>query len=220
VTSRSCGELAEKCFVQIASLVRLSKKERMHTDAQELLKAACEGDVDAVTDLIDLFYGKVFAFLRRLTANDADAADLTQRTFGKVWEALPGFAGRSSLSSWIHSIAYHTYVDWRRANHRTEARSPEWWADRRCQSPTPDELALRSDLAAALYASVDQLEPDLRDTVHLHYYQELSLEETAEAMGVAASTVKYRLRQALDELERKMKPERTAANPVANPKRV
>lgn len=192
----------------------------MHTDAQELLKATCEGDVDAVTDLIDLFYGKVFAFLRRLTANDADAADLTQRTFGKVWEALPGFAGRSSLSSWIHSIAYHTYVDWRRANYRTEARSPEWWADRRCSSPTPDELALRSDLAAALYASVDQLEPDLRDTVHLHYYQELSLEETAEAMGVAASTVKYRLRQALDELERKMKPDRTPANPVANPKRV
>jgi RNA polymerase sigma-70 factor, ECF subfamily len=192
----------------------------MHTDAQQLLKAACEGDIDAVTNLIDLFYGKVFAFLRRLTANDADAADLTQRTFGKVWEALPGFAARSSLSSWIHSIAYHTYVDWRRSNHRTEARSPEWWADRRCQSPTPDEVALRSDLAAALYASVDELEPDLRDTVHLHYYQELSLEETAEAMGVASSTVKYRLRQALGVLERKMNTERTLLNRTTTPKTI
>jgi len=192
----------------------------MRTDAHGLAEAACEGDADAIAGLIDLFYAKVYAFLRRLTGNDADAADLTQRTFAKLWEALPGFAGRSSFSSWIHSIAYHSYVDWRRANHRTEGRSPEWWADRRCASPTPDEAALRTDLAATLYASVDQLEPDLRDTVHLHYFQELSLHETAEAMGVAASTVKYRLRQALSELEGKLNPQRGTVNPPVNPNRV
>jgi len=192
----------------------------MHTDTHGLAKAAGDGDAEAVADLIDLFYGKVYAFLRRLTGNEADAADLTQRTFAKLWEALPRFAGESSLSSWIHSIAYHTYVDWRRSDHRTEARSPEWWADRRCASPAPDETALRSDLAATLYSSVDQLEPDLRDTVHLHYYQELSLQETADAMGVAASTVKYRLRQALSELELKMNPQRGTVNPPVNPDQV
>ena len=145
----------------------------MHSDARGLAEAASQGNGDAIADLIDLFYGKVFAFLKRLTCNDADAADLTQRTFAKLWEALPGFAGRSSLSSWIHSIAYHTYVDWRRSNHRTEPRSPEWWADRRCASPAPDEVVLRKDLAAKLYASVDQLEPELRETVHLHYYHQI-----------------------------------------------
>ena len=59
-------------------------------------------------------------------------------------------------------------------------------------------------MATALYGSVDGLEPDLRHTVQLHYYQGLTLQETADAMGVATSTVKYRLRQALAELQRKL----------------
>ncbi len=50
---------------------------------------------------------------------------------------------------------------------------------------------------------MDALDADVRDTVHLHYYQELTLQETADALGVATSTVKYRLRQALVALQKK-----------------
>jgi RNA polymerase sigma-70 factor (ECF subfamily) len=165
-----------------------------------------KGERIATVDLIDLFYERIYAFLRRLCFNEADAADLTQRTFARVWQALPTFNGRSSVGSWIHSIAYHTYVDWRRAERPTEARNPEWWAERTSNEPGPDEIAARNDLASSIYAAVDQLAPDLRDTVHLHYYQELTIQETADAMQVAASTVKYRLRQALEQLETSMTP--------------
>src|SRR5664279_5782857 len=98
----------------------------MEPDAHQLLEKACCGDRVAATELIGLFYERIYAFLRRLTANDADAADLTQRTFSRVWQALPTFAGRSSVSSWIHSIAYHAYADWRRADRHTERRSDQW----------------------------------------------------------------------------------------------
>jgi len=168
------------------------------------------------SEVIELFYEKIYAFLRRLSRNDADAADLTQRTFARVWQALPGFAGRSSVGSWVHSIAHHTYVDWRRGNHLAESRPAEWWGDLVCGEPRPDETTARNDLAARLYAAVDKLEPELCDTVHLHYYQELTLQETADAMSVATSTVKYRLRQALAELEGKMDSERTTAKSPAN----
>ena len=66
---------------------------------------------------------------------------------------------------------------------------------------------LRADLRATLFTAVDRLEPDLRDTIHLHYYQDLTLQETADALGVATSTVKYRLRQALGELQKTVGPE-------------
>jgi RNA polymerase sigma-70 factor (ECF subfamily) len=161
-------------------------------------------DKATADQLIELYYERIYAFLRRLAANEADAADLTQRTFGRVWQALPAFAGRSPVSSWIHGIAYHVYVDWRRANHHTEPRSEEWWAACATTEAGPDELAARGDMQAAVYASVDALEGELRDTVHLHYYQELTLQETADALGVATSTVKYRLRQALAELQKKV----------------
>ncbi|MGO8927395.1 MAG: RNA polymerase sigma factor [Limisphaerales bacterium] len=187
----------------------------MEPDANQLLETARRGDRAAAVGLIELFYERIYAFLRRLAANDADAADLTQRTFGRVWQALPTFAGRSSVSSWMHGIAYHVYVDWRRADRHAEPRSNHWWAARPASDALPDEIVALKDLAATVYGSVDQLEPDLRHTVQLHYYQDLTLQETADAMGVATSTVKYRLRQALAELQRKLATERTAPLPPA-----
>jgi RNA polymerase sigma-70 factor (ECF subfamily) len=180
----------------------------METDANQLVEKARCGDRAAANKLIELFYERIYAFLRRLAANDADAADLTQRTFGRVWQALPSFAGRSSVASWMHSIAYRIYVDWRRADRHTEPRSHEWWEARPAPEATPDEIVARADLAAAVYGSVDELEPDLRHTVQLHYYQDLTLQETADVMGVATSTVKYRIRQALAELQKRMTPQR------------
>lgn len=173
----------------------------MQTD--QLVEKARRGDKAAANQLIESFYARIYAFLRRLAANDGDAADLTQRTFCRVWQALPTFAGRSSFSSWIHGIAHHVYADWRRANHRTEPRSDEWWSTCASRDPAPDDIAARTDLAAKLFGCVDALDAEGRETIHLHYYQELTLQETADALGVATSTVKYRLRQALAELQKK-----------------
>jgi RNA polymerase sigma-70 factor (ECF subfamily) len=183
----------------------------MESNANQLVEAARAGDRAAGLQLIELLYARVYAFLRRLAGNEADAADLTQRTFSRAWQALASFAGRSSISSWIHGIAYHVYVDWRRSDRHTESRPDEWWAARPASGAAPDELAARADLAAAVHAAVGRLEPEIRDTVHLHYYQGLTLEETAEALGVAASTVKYRLRQALGDLQKALVPERRPA---------
>jgi len=108
-------------------------------------------------ELIELFYERIYAFLRRLTGNDEDAADLTQLTFSRVWQKLPTFAGRSSPGSWIHSIAYHLYVDWRRSDGHTEVRSDDWWAARPATESEPDEIVAREDLQATVYASVDAL---------------------------------------------------------------
>jgi RNA polymerase sigma-70 factor, ECF subfamily len=183
----------------------------MGPDASQLVRAFRSGDRTAAVQLIELFYGRVYNFLRRLVGNEADAADLTQQTFSRVWQRLDSFAERSSVSSWIHGIAYHVYVDWRRANGRTEARPNEWWETHANVGPTPDEDAASADMKATLYSYVEQLESDLRATVHCHYYQELTLQETADALGVATSTVKYRLRQALDELQRKLGTEKSLA---------
>lgn len=185
----------------------------MDLDANQF-SALVRRDPEAATiRLIELFYERVYAFLRRLANHDADAADLTQQTFSRVQRALPTYGGRSSVSSWLHGIAYHVYLDWRRSQRPTESRPPEWWVE--CVSPTesPDQTAADADLAHQLFASVDRLAPELRESVHLHYYQELTLQETADAMGVATSTVKYRLRQALAELQKQLAAERKRPGP-------
>ncbi len=173
----------------------------MEAQPHRLMVAALAGDELAPDRLIGEFHARIFGFLRRLAGNDADAQDLTQRTFTRVWSSLGSFAGRSSVASWIHGIAHHVYIDWRRAERRGEPQTDEWWRTRPSPGPSPSEEAAAADLAHVLYAAVDRLPSDLRETVHLHYYQELTLQETADALGISASTVKYRLRAALDELQ-------------------
>src|SRR5580765_6921979 len=116
--------------------------------ANGLVETARRGDKAAATQLVEMFYERIYAFLRRLAGNDTDAADLTQKTFGRVWQSLPSFAGRSTVSSWIHGIAHHTFVDWRRSNGRSEPRPDDWWENFPAVESSPDETLARTDLAS------------------------------------------------------------------------
>lgn len=172
----------------------------MSDSANTLCERARAGDREAASELIALLYERIYAYLRRLCASDEDAADLTQRTFAKAWGSLSSFQGRSSFSTWLHGVAHHTWLDARRQRNLGEAKPDDWWEACSADAPNPLEDASERDLAKQLYALVDRLDDDQRQTVHLHYYQDLSLAETAEALGVATSTVKYRLREALNAL--------------------
>ncbi len=170
----------------------------MNERAEQLCGRAQAGDGAAAAELLTMFYEPIFAWFRRLCGNEADAADLTQKTFCKVWAGLGSFQGRSSFSTWLHGIGRHVYVDWRRRKDPAGPQTEDWWESRAADTPSPFEDAAERDLARQLYALVEQLEEETRETVHLHYYQGLSLQETADALGVATSTVKYRLREALE----------------------
>lgn len=172
----------------------------MSDQAQQLCERAKAGDMAAASELVASHYPRIFSFFRRLCGNDEDAADLTQKTFAKVWAALPSYEGRSSFSTWLHGIGRNVYVDWRRKGNRLDVQTDEWWEDCAAEGPSPFEDAAERDLAGRLYTLVAQLEEDGREVVQLHYYQGLSLKETAEVLNIATSTVKYRLREALNVL--------------------
>ncbi len=167
---------------------------------EQLCRAAQNGDREAASELLKLSYEKVFAYFRRLCGHEDDAADLTQKTFRKVWLSLSSFQSRSNFSTWVHSIAHHVYVDWRRGRPAPLPQSDQWWHTQPDTGPGPFESVATRDAAEHLYAQVEKLDEEARETVHLHYYQGLTLEQTAEILSVAVSTVKYRLRRALDYL--------------------
>jgi RNA polymerase sigma-70 factor, ECF subfamily len=178
----------------------------MSDSAEQLCRRAKAGDMSAASELVSAHYQRIYAYFRRLCGRDDDAADLTQKTFSKVWTALPTFEGRSSFSAWIHGIGHHVYVDWRRKGDRLDPQPDEWWETCAADGPTPFEDAEERDLAGQLHALVARLDDTGRQVVHLHYYQELSLAEIADVLDISPSTVKYRLREALNFL--KAQPER------------
>jgi RNA polymerase sigma-70 factor, ECF subfamily len=184
----------------------------MSDRSERLCEMARAGDATAASELVMLHHERIFAFLRRLCGNDEDAEDLTQRTFAKAWSALPSYEGRSSFSTWLHGIGRNLYVDWRRKGNRLDARTDEWWDNCAADGPDPFESAVEREHAGRLYALVEELDEAAREAVHLHYYQGLSLKETARALELAPSTLKYRLREAVSFLKSKMTETKTQIN--------
>lgn len=158
----------------------------------------------AASELITLFYERIFSYFRRQCSSDEDAQDLTQKSFCKIWASLGSFQGRSTFSTWIHGVAYHVYVDWRRRKNISDRQTDEWWETCAVDAPSPFENAAEKEMSGQLCAWVQELEEDVQAVVHLHYFQGLSLKETAQTLGIATSTVKYRLRNALKFLKTKI----------------
>jgi len=168
----------------------------MNSRIKSLCKGAGRADKNAACELLEIYYADIYSYLRRLCGSAADAEDLTQQTFLKVWSSLGSFAGRSKFSTWLYKIAHNTYIDWQRENaDSTHDCSDQWWADCIDQNPSPLVNLAERQLAQCLYEAVDQLDKDKKHIVHLHYYQGLSIRETSKVLGIATSTVKYRLRE-------------------------
>jgi RNA polymerase sigma-70 factor (ECF subfamily) len=169
----------------------------MNSRIKTLCKRAKRADKDAACELLKIYYADIFAYLRRLCGSQADGEDLTQQTFLKVWRSLDSFRGRSKFSTWLYRIAHNTYIDWQRRNNRIQSQSDQWWQQCMDKSPGPFAHAAERQMAKHLYRAVEQLDEAKKQVVHLHYYQGLSLRETARVLNISTSTVKYRLREVI-----------------------
>lgn len=167
-----------------------------------LVQRILNGDKDAAERFVVEHYDAIFRFLRNLTGSKEDAEDLTQQTFLRAWEALPKFRGDSSLSTWLHSIAYHEYTHWLRS--RRESIPLDELIE------TPDLQAEQSLEAVLLRWAIARLDNEHREVFVLHYVQGFSVNEIAQIVGVPRGTVKSRLffaRQKLRELLSDIVPE-------------
>ena len=127
------------------------------------------------------------AFLRRLTANAAEADDLAQDAFVKAYRAHASLASTEAARTWLFRIAYRTFLDARRRSDRREALMP-------AQDETPPAPApgLRMDVEAALA----HLPPDRRACVMLGLGLGHSHREVAEITGLPLGTVKSHIDRA------------------------
>jgi RNA polymerase sigma-70 factor (ECF subfamily) len=176
----------------------------LENQIKNLCRRAKKADKNAASELLKIYYADIYSYLRRLCGSKQDAEDLTQQTLLKVWSSLDGFKGRSKFSTWLYRIAHNTFLDWLRKNAAgTQSRPDQWWQECIDQNPGPFSNVAERQLAQRLYQAVDKFDEDKKHVVHLHYYQGLSLRETAKVLDIATSTVKYRLREVLKALRAK-----------------
>jgi len=161
-----------------------------------LLAALAAGDRSAAERLVERTYRGVYALLRRL-CGDADlAADLTQDTYRKAWDALPGFDRRSQFSTWLFRIAYTTFLNHLRRPRRLVPLEEKHEAAAADPAPAADEVMGRDLAGDRLRRAVLALPEDLRYTVTAVFWGDLPVKEIARQEGITAVAIRKRLKKA------------------------
>jgi RNA polymerase sigma-70 factor, ECF subfamily len=162
-----------------------------------LLSALAAGDRSAAEQLVERTYRGVYALLRRLCGDPDLAADLTQETYRKAWDALPGFDGRSQFSTWLFRIAYTTFLNHLRRPHRLVPLEEKHEATVPDPAPAADEMVDRGVAGDRLRRAVLSLPEELRFTVTALFWGDLPVKEVARQEGITAVAIRKRLKRAL-----------------------
>lgn len=158
----------------------------------DLVAAARTGDRGAVDALLRSHHDRLYAVCRRLTGNDADAADATQETLLAVVRGLRNFDGRSRFTTWSYRIAVNASLD----ELRRRRRRPEPGLEEYEQEPADhrgEDRSGASDLRLDVDAALRRLAPEFRAAVVLRDLCGLDYAEIAEVLDIPPGTVRSRI---------------------------
>lgn len=152
--------------------------------------AAQRGERAALDALLRRHYDRLYALCRRMTGDDADAADACQEALMAVVRGLPGFDGRSAFGTWAYRVATNACLDeLRRRRRRPDPGLPEGTGEVAGTLDEVEGLTTRLDLDHALQA----LPADYRAAVVLRDVCGLSYDEIAAALRIPPGTVRSRI---------------------------
>lgn len=169
---------------------------------EELIAAAIGGDDLAFEIIVKRHRSRIFALAFRYARNREDAEDIVQQTFQGAFSHLRGFEARSSLSTWLTSIAINQalmLLRRRRALREVPIDDPSSdegttpaleMAD---TSPGPESSYLEQEEARVLTEAIGQLRPAIRTAIELTELRELSMLEAARRLGISIGAVKSRV---------------------------
>ena len=182
-------------------------------DETTLVAQSREGDTAAFGELVRRYEGKIFRLAQHVTQNREDAEDVLQETFMKAYEHLDQFQGNSKFYTWIVRIAVNQALMKLRRRKTDKSVSLDENIDTgedtmvreiAAWDEDPEQRFSRDELGGILDTAVQSLEPPYRSVFVLRDIDELSTEETAEALGLSVPAVKSRLLRARLQLREKL----------------
>jgi RNA polymerase sigma-70 factor, ECF subfamily len=153
------------------------------------------GDASAFDELVRRYQRPLYYLALRYVRVEADAKDLAQRTFVKVFGALSGFRADSSFRTWIYRIAINLCLNHLRDRKREEIRGELGDA-----LPAPgaggERALLDRERGARLRDAIAELPPKQRMVLELRVYDELPFREVAELVGCSENSAKVNFHHA------------------------
>jgi len=178
-----------------------SKQEHLEKRRDSLAARLRTGNRAAAAELVDIYYQQIYLFMRRLGHNGQVSEDLTQQSFLQAWQHIGQLRDGKALNGWLYRIAGNvSRLYWRKHKGKKPAGLEGF--------DVPDSNIARYDKVERneqlehLKNAVARLPIKLRQTVILHYMQQLTIAESADAAGVRQGTFKSRLNRALTALRK------------------
>jgi len=164
----------------------------------ELAAAVSAGDETAVRELLRRHNQRLFRTTRAILRDDAEAEDAVQEAYLKAIRAIGSFRAEAKLSTWLTRIAANEALERLRKRKRAEVVPLE--ADVEIapqedspQSDSPEQAAMRAEARRIVERRIDALPEAFRAVFVLRMVEEMTVEETAVALGVPEATVRTRL---------------------------
>jgi RNA polymerase sigma-70 factor, ECF subfamily len=161
---------------------------------------------EAIPALVERAGGRIHGLARKLCGNPADAEDVVQEVFLQAYRKWHLFRGDSDPATWLYAIAVRACKTRARRKGGIDRRTPALsqlmpWGETRVMevAAAPDDTAHRverNEAVARVQAEIARLPEYLRMPIVLKEVLELSVEDTAAALGLAENTVKTRLHRA------------------------
>jgi RNA polymerase sigma-70 factor, ECF subfamily len=192
----------------------------MNEQASErrLIEACQCGDREAFRELFEAHKDRVWTVALRFTGDESAARDVTQQVFLKLFTSIAGFRHESNFKTWLYRMVANECMDEFRKRRRLIPLdffrpAPGAERDEDCggaemndwrQEPLQEERLTQLELSEAVLAALAQLKPKLRMAIVLKYFEDLSYEQMAEALGCSMGTVASRLNRGHKELARRL----------------
>ena len=173
-------------------------------DDDALLRRIRAGDRDAFSLLMRRYNRRLYRVARSVLRDDAEAEDALQDAYLQAYRALPTFRGESALGTWLTRIVVNAALMRQRktgrlaevielgADYEAGAAAPHSPDDSPGDVEQPDLAAFRGQTRRLIETGIDKLPAAFRTVFVLRAVEELTVEETADTLGIPAATVRTR----------------------------
>jgi len=166
----------------------------------------------AYDELVRTYNASIFHVACRMLGDTAEASDVVQEIFIKVFRNIGGFKGEAALKTWIFRIAFSEILNrlrWWKSRHRSSTVSLDdqpganghYVTD---SGPSPDEALESRERELAIQQALGKLSRDHRSIVVLRDIEGFSYTEIADVLGISIGTVKSRLARARGDLKKSL----------------
>ena len=179
------------------------------TDA-ELIARTLGGDGGAFGLLVDRFQRKIYRVAFAIVRNDVEADTITQDTFIQAYTHLAKFQGRSEFETWLTRIAINRSRDSLRRRRfvslftANDDGEPEGWVEPVDERPDPEREIMARQLRTAIERAERKLSTQQKVIFRLRHYEDHSLEEIAELLGLRSGTVRAHLFRAIHKIRQEL----------------